>query len=184
MERQNLNGPSASAAQPMLKSKASKQDAVSFLIDNHRKVRSLFKVIDHMKSEPDGSDRMELVRKVCTDLLVHMAVEESIFYPALNDHLHHDGIIDHAVTDHENTRALIMQLVKIEIANTLFESRVRALSAYVDEHFQEEEGEMFLEARKADIDLAALGQELKDATELMRAHYGRSVRGDSGQREM
>jgi hemerythrin superfamily protein len=61
--------------------KASTQDAVALLKQDHKKVLDMFKEFEGMKE--NGSRKAELVKQICDELLVHTSIEEEIFYPAV-----------------------------------------------------------------------------------------------------
>lgn len=166
---QTSSGPAAQS------NRMAKQDAVSLLIERYNNVRAVFRVVERMRT-PQDDDRIELIRKVSVDLLVQMAVEESVFYPALSGRFDEPELIDHAVHEHEAVRKLIMQLIKLDAADPLFEPRIRIVRDYVEQMAREKQSDLFQAARDSDIDLVALRQELEDTAELMLAHYVLAVR--------
>jgi hypothetical protein len=57
-------------------------------------------------------------------------------------------------------KELVTQLKESGPEDELFEARFKVLSEYVQHHVDEEEGTIFSAAHKADLDLAALGEQL------------------------
>jgi hypothetical protein len=60
-------------------------DAMKLLKDDHDKVKKLLGELEST-TERGVKTRQELFAKVKQELVVHEAIEEEIFYPALKDH--------------------------------------------------------------------------------------------------
>ena len=57
----------------------------------------------------------------------------------------------------------------------LYDAKVTVLGEYIDHHVKEEENEMFLQCRKADMDLAGLAQQLADRKAELMAEFAEEV---------
>jgi hemerythrin superfamily protein len=142
------------------KRRVSAQNAVMLLKADHREVDGLFKEFKKASSSRQG----ELAKRICQALRVHTTIEEEIFYPAFLEQagdkcVHHEAEVEHAGAKH-----LIGQIENGNPDDEYFEAKVSVLSEMIKHHVKEEEGPdgMFAEAKKAKMDLRALGAQLAE----------------------
>jgi len=141
-------------------------DAIKLLREDHREVKTWFKQYEKLNKE---TEKEELARKICAALTVHAKIEEEIFYPALRKSIDDEELLDEAEVEHASAKQLIAEILSMSPQDHLFDAKVKVLGEYVMHHVQEEEQEMFPEARKSDVDLDALGVKLsKRKSELMK----------------
>jgi len=93
---------------------------------------------------------------------VHGTIEEEIFYPALRDGLDADDLLNEAEVDHECAKDLIFKIEEMSPDEALFDAKVTVLGEYINHHVEEDEGDIFEEAKSADLDMEALGEELME----------------------
>ena len=136
------------------------QDAIALLKEDHRKVEELFEQFEKAKGE---GRKQKLALEICTELTIHTILEEEIFYPAIKGKVDED-LLKESFVEHDAAKLLIAE---IESGNgqsdDYFDSKVKVLSEEIEHHVQEEEERgkgLFAQARKADLDLDALGQQL------------------------
>jgi hemerythrin superfamily protein len=135
-------------------------DAIALLRDDHRKVEKLFKDFDSAA----GDGRKErLAREIGLELSVHSAIEEEIFYPACEGKVDEE-LLKESYVEHDAAKLLIAE---IDAANgesdEYFDSKVKVLQEQIEHHVEEEEkpkSGLFAQAREADLDLKALGEQL------------------------
>jgi hemerythrin superfamily protein len=138
---------------------AKSQDAIALLKADHRQVEKWFKEFE--KSRTDGR-KLELATDICNALKVHTTIEEEIFYPAFLDATEDTDLHHEAEIEHDGAKNLIAQIEASSPDDEYYGSKVKVLSEMIKHHIKEEEqpGGMFAEARKAKMDLAALGEQL------------------------
>jgi hypothetical protein len=103
-----------------------------------------------------------LASKSCEALTVHTTIEEEIFYPAFLETTEDKDIHHEALVAHDGAKKLIAQIREISSEDEYFDAKVTVLSEMIKHHVNEEEqpGGMFAEAKKSDMDRAALGEQL------------------------
>jgi hemerythrin superfamily protein len=138
---------------------ARRTDAIALLKADHRQVETWFSQFTKSKS---AQRKQQLVSEICDALTVHTAIEEEIFYPAFlaateDKDVHHEAIVEHA-----GAKALIAQIRSMSAGDDYFDAKVTVLSEMIKHHVNEEEqpGGMFAEAKKSDMDLQTLGEQL------------------------
>jgi hemerythrin superfamily protein len=141
-------------------SSTSGEDAFALLSADHKRVKALFKEFESLKEDGTDDQKADLVETICNELTVHAQIEEEIFYPALRDAIGDEDLMDEADVEHASAKQLIAQLEQLQVGGDHFDATVTVLGEYIDHHVKEEEGEMFSKARKADVDSAALGEEM------------------------
>jgi hemerythrin superfamily protein len=142
----------------MAKSKAT--DAIALLKADHDEVKQAFKEFEKMDRE-DAEAMEELVIRVCEALKAHTAVEEEIFYPAVREAIEDDDLMNEAQVEHNSAKDLIELLEGMDATDPMYPATFTVLGEYVLHHAKEEEDEMFPAARKAKVDLEALGEQIQ-----------------------
>ena len=137
------------------------QDAITLLKHDHREVEKLFKDFEGAKG--DGR-KQKLAHQICLELSVHAEIEESIFYPACEGKVDEDQLKEGYV-EHDAAKLLIAEIEANESADDeFFDTKVKVLQEEIEHHVEEEEGRggIFSQARKGDLDMEALGEQLAD----------------------
>lgn len=155
-----------------------KSDAIALLIDDHKKVKKLFKDFEKVK-EGNVEDKVELVQKTLMELKVHTAIEEEIFYPAVRAAIDDDDLMNEAEVEHDSAKDLIGQIESMEPEDPMYDARFTVLGEYVNHHVEEEQEEMFAKVKKAKLDLTALGNEMLTRKQSLMTEMGeQSSAGD------
>jgi hypothetical protein len=85
---------------------------------------------------------------------------EEIFYPAVRKAIEDGDLMDEAVVEHAGAKALIAQLKSMDPKDDLYDAKVTVLGEQIDHHVKEEEGDMFVQAKKAKVDTKTLGAKM------------------------
>ena len=95
--------------------------------------------------------------------MIHTTIEEEIFYPAFLQATEDGNIHHEAVVEHNGAKQLIGQIQGMSPEDDYFHAKVTDLSGMIKHHVKEEEkpGGMFAQAKKSEMDLEALGEELR-----------------------
>jgi hemerythrin superfamily protein len=138
---------------------SARQDAIALLKADHRQVEEWF---EQFESTNSNSRKQKLAQSICQALTVHTSIEEEIFYPAFlqatgDKDVHHEAEVEHA-----GAKKLIAEIESSGPDDDYYDAKVKVLSEMIKHHVNEEEQRdgMFAEARRSDMDLAALGEQL------------------------
>jgi hemerythrin superfamily protein len=136
-------------------------DAISLLTQDHANVKAMFEQYEELGERAHASKK-KLAQKICLELTKHATAEEEIFYPAVRAASgENEDLVDEATVEHASAKDLIAQIESMEPTEELYDAKVKVLSELIEHHVKEEEGEMFPKARKAKLDLAALGEAIE-----------------------
>lgn len=138
--------------------------AIDMLVDDHKKVKKLFKDFDKLKEKGDAEDKQALVQEICNELILHTQIEEEIFYPAARDVVEED-MVNEAEVEHASAKDLIEQIQALDPSDPMYDAKVTVLGEYIEHHVEEEEKEMFPKMKKSKLDLEALGEQMANMKE-------------------
>ena len=136
-----------------------KLDAIALLKQDHRQAEELFARFE--KASGDAQKR-ELAERICLELSVHSKIEEEIFYPACKGKVEED-LLKEGYVEHDGAKVLIAEIIAGGPGDGFYDSKVKVLQEQVEHHVQEEEKRvegLFSQARKAGLDMDALGERL------------------------
>lgn len=159
-------------ARQQKKRASSRTDAVALLRKDHAAVLEMFKKYEKLADKEAGDGKAELASKICEELKVHTTLEEEIFYPAVREAIDEDLLMDEAQVEHDSAKSLIEEIEGMQPGDELYDAKVTVLGEFIKHHVKEEHAEMFPKAKKAGIDLNALGEQL--------AARKRELAGDGG----
>lgn len=147
------------------------KDAVALLKEDHRKVEELFAQFE--KASGDGR-KASIAQQICLELTVHAEIEEKIFYPACEGKVEED-LLKEAYVEHDGAKVLIAEIEANQAgSDEYFDAKVTVLKEQIEHHVEEEEKRMeglFSQARKAGLDMDALGIELARMKQELTANY-------------
>lgn len=147
-----------------------KQDAIALLKADHRTVEALFEQFENASG--DGRKR-KIAEQICLELTVHAKIEEEIFYPACEGKIEED-LLKEAYVEHDGAKVLIAEIEASGPDDEYYDAKVKVLSEQIEHHVEEEEKRMegmFSQARKAGLDMDALGDQLLARKEELIATY-------------
>lgn len=147
-----------------------KQDAIALLKADHRKVEDLFESYESAKG---AAAKRKLAEQICLELIVHTKIEEEIFYPACKGKVE-DDLLDESFVEHDGAKVLIAEIENGKPSDDYYDAKVTVLAEQIKHHVHEEEAflkGLFAQARRSDLDLEALGEEMAARKQALIAEY-------------
>jgi hypothetical protein len=147
-----------------------KPDAIALLKADHRTVEELF---EKFEAASGADKKQKLALQICMELTIHAKIEEEIFYPACEGKIEED-LLKEAYVEHDGAKVLIAEIEAGGPDDDFYDAKVKVLSEQIEHHVGEEEMRMegmFSQARKAGLDMDALGDALRARKEELLAEY-------------
>ena len=141
-------------------------DALQVLKADHEVVRDLFSEFKKAKENDETSRLGDLQRKIFSELEVHTAIEEEVFYPeAKQVGEEAEELIAEGIEEHHVVKVLMGEIEQLEPSDEAFVAKMTVLIENVEHHAEEEEEELFPKLRKVfgDNRLEAMGDKLQAA---------------------
>jgi len=130
---------------------------------DHATVKKLFEK-ERKLTKKDGEKKASLFNQIKAALEVHAAIEEEIFYPAVkkarSEHVKDE--VREAYEEHKQIKSLLAQVSSITSADEAYDMKIKVLKEDVEHHVEEEEGEMFPDAKRllGETRLVEMGSQL------------------------
>lgn len=140
------------------------QDACTLLDEDHNEVIGMF---EQYKAAHDAQRQQLLASRIAQELIVHMQIEEEIFYPAFERATGDEGVLKEARHEHQEARELLRRIDRDRSNAKL----MLELEDVMLDHINDEREKMFPKARATPaMDLMRLADLLEGRkTELMAA---------------
>ncbi len=93
---------------------------------------------------------------------MHTIIEEEIFYPACKGNTE-ENLLAESYVEHDGAKVLIAEIEAGGADEEFYDAKVKVLSEQIEHHVEEEEKRaegLFAQARKAGLDMDALGQQM------------------------
>jgi len=123
---------------------------------DHRFVKQLFE-------RYLGSSSMEVKKEASREALIlvqaHSALEESVFYPAVQQA--DAQLINHCQQEHQKVDQLVEQIKSMHADDPRFDELFRQIATSVTHHIDEEEQQLFPKVEQAKLDLKMLGTQMQ-----------------------
>lgn len=145
-------------------------DAIQLLKSQHREVEQLFKAYEEQED-------LKAVRQVLENLTIHAEIEEKIFYPVYKQAAEEKDIILESVEEHRLCKILISELRELSRDDERYDAKVTVLKELVEHHVEEEEKEMFPQAKQilGAEKLKELGERMAELAEQLKSQSGLKV---------
>jgi hemerythrin-like domain-containing protein len=142
---------------------------IEMLKQDHQEASSM---MDQIESAGEGdASVMQTFNQLKQALMMHMQIEEQIFYPALQSNDQTEDQIGESFEEHQEVKDMLAEMSGLAAGNEEFMGMMADLREAVEHHVEEEENELFPKARKVlgDSRLQEMGQQM------MQMKQGRSA---------
>jgi len=123
-------------------------DAISLLEADHVKIKRLLAELADT-TERAVKTRGELFATIKGELTLHEVVEEEIFYPELKAHPKAKDIVLKGFQEHHVVDLLMGELESLPVEDQTWGAKAKVMQENIEHHIEEEEGDMFRQARRA-----------------------------------
>jgi hemerythrin-like domain-containing protein len=136
-------------------------DAITLLKADHDKVKKLLAELE-TTTERGIKTRSELYATIKGELTVHELIEEEIFYPALKEHPKARDLVLEGYEEHHVVDTVMAELEDLDVTDETWGPKAKVMQENVEHHIEEEESEMFKQARQVfdPEELEALGDRM------------------------
>ena|SRR5438046_1539160 len=142
-------------------------NAITLLEDDHRKVKKLLAEGEETTERAEKT-RAELYATLRREMEIHERIEEEIFYPALKADPRASDIVLEGFEEHHVVDEIMAELGQTDVTDETWAAKFNVMKENIEHHIEEEEGEMFVEARRAfgDEELEELGVRMMELKQL------------------
>lgn len=153
-------------------------NAIDLLTADHERVKSILSQLSE-STERGVKKRTDLLNKLEMEITIHTKLEEELLYPAFKEAgaKEQDIMYYEAKEEHRTVDSLVLpDLKQTDPSTPEFSGRVKVVKELLGHHIEEEESEMFPQAKKL-LGKAKL-EELGAQMEAMKAQYKKSLMSD------
>jgi len=138
-------------------------DALELLKQDHQKVKQLF---ERGQGTEDKKQQKQIFKEIKAELETHARIEETIFYPAMEEHEELKDMVLESLEEHKQMKTVLREMSRVSPSSERFKPMFKLLKDDVEHHaVEEEEQKMFPKIRKLieGAELQQLGEELDAA---------------------
>lgn len=138
-------------------------DPFQFIIEDHERISALLEKLDSTTEEAEKT-RAELFPRVQDGLTIHAEMEESLLYPVLEKiDVTHELTME-AYEEHSVVKMLLEELSSLDQQSEEWSAKLTVLKENVEHHVEEEENEIFPNAKKAlnKEEVQSLAEQMED----------------------
>lgn len=140
------------------------QDIFDQLISEHEEMKSLMSQLQENYS-------MRMFEKISNELTTHMEAEEEVLYRQIRDAEEVHQIVLEGYEEHHAATLVMRELQRNGAGSERWMAKFKVLSELVEHHIQEEEEQMFPQARSVVGDRAVeLGKKYEEERKRVLAH--------------
>jgi hemerythrin-like domain-containing protein len=146
--------------------------AIAHLKREHHKFR---KLVDKINAAKTPGAKRDAAVELHLLLARHIAMEEELFYPAVKSR----GLTDEVkegLVEHDIQRFLSAQIEAMKLGDPLYGARLGVLGELLVHHIDEEDDEMFQEAKRLGLNLDAMNDRLEAREHELKAQIAKTGR--------
>ena len=148
-------------------------NALTMLQEDHDKMKKLLNELEST-TERGIKTREELFSTIKGELTIHEIIEEEIFYPELKAHPKAKDIVLEGYQEHHVVDLVMRELEDCPVDDESWGAKAKVMKENVEHHMEEEEGEMFKQARSVfdRAELEDLGRRMEARRQTAREEMG------------
>ena len=121
-------------------------DIYSLIKKDHQEIVHLFRRLKAAEGFSETSE--QLFVQLREELELHAHAEERVWYPALREAEGTQELVEESLDDHELVQDLLDELAASRMDDEAWNEKLEVLEEHVEDHIEEEEGDIFDVARQ------------------------------------
>jgi hemerythrin superfamily protein len=152
-------------------------DVIDLLVADHNRARGLIARYKKANEADQTKEAAALSAELMTELTIHMAAEEEVFYRAAQKRSGEiSDDVDEGFEEHHVAKMLIDEISTLDAGSDSWVAKMTVLIENVEHHVDEEEDELFPEVRSSSE--AGWRRQLGDELESVKATLGAPALAD------
>ncbi|MBU2886698.1 hemerythrin domain-containing protein [Gilvimarinus agarilyticus] len=119
----------------------------SYLKKDHENIKNLMDRIKVLGAD-DSPERVKLFNQLKEVIIVHSKAEEKAFYDPLKDYSKTQDEVRHGENEHQETEKLLTDLTDSSLTGEAWFKKFLVLQESLEHHIEEEERDVFYDAKK------------------------------------
>lgn len=122
-------------------------DIYKALKKDHEEVKNMLEQLSDT-TERAVKTRQQMLQRLREELTAHSRAEEEVFYSALRENDETRSDVLEGEQEHHMVDVLLQELSELDVSDERWTAKMTVLKEQVEHHVEEEEGELFSEAKK------------------------------------
>ncbi|MGB3623903.1 hemerythrin domain-containing protein [Ketobacter sp. MCCC 1A13808] len=136
----------------------------TYLKEDHREIQSLLEKIEQLGPE-SSAERDETFNQLKSKIILHSKAEERAFYNPLKESKRTKDEVEHGTEEHQEAETLLKELTDSSLVGSAWFQKFKTLKQALEHHIDEEETEIFSDAKKvmSDGEASQMEKDMKAA---------------------
>lgn len=147
-------------------------EITDMLTEDHDRLMVLFAAFERLRQNASDDAKQTLVEIACTEIVIHLQVEEEHLYAALAEALDDVFTLEQAEIEHGMVRRLINELETMQAGDHLYDATFAVLATYLTVHIEHEQTRLFPLMESLDLPFDALAQDVRTRRNELRSEFG------------
>jgi hemerythrin superfamily protein len=104
-------------------------DALELLKQDHQKVKEL---LEQGQQTTDKKQQKRIFKEIKTELELHARIEETIFYPAMEEHEELKEMILESLEEHKQVKTVLREMARLSPSSEEFKPKFKVLKDNVE----------------------------------------------------
>ena len=106
-------------------------DALELLKQDHQKVKQLF---EQCQTAKDKKQQKQIFKEIKTELETHTRLEETIFYPAIEEYEELKDMVLESLEEHKQVKTVLREMSRLSPSSERFKPKFKVLKDDVEHH--------------------------------------------------
>ncbi len=147
-------------------------EIVEIFTEDHDRLLVLFAAFERIRHGTSDDARQTLVDIACTEIVIHLQVEEEHLYAALADSMEDLFALEKAEVGHGVVRRLVAGMESMQAGDRLYDATFSVLADCLTAHIAHEQTNLFPLMEELDLPFDTLTQDIRMRRRDLRSEFG------------
>jgi hypothetical protein len=147
-------------------------EIVDILSEDHDRLLVLFAAFERLRQGASNDARQTLVEIACTEIVIHIQVEEEHLYAGLAEAMDDLFLLEQAEVELATIRRLVADVETMQAGDRLYDATFAVLANCVTAHIEHAQTRLFPQMDALDLPFDSLAQDIRMHRHELRSEFG------------